>query len=343
MSMHCLNFFKNDRAKMAFLQSVFGTKVFGCLLFCFALSGSLLAQAPLVDAQLDKAEILIGDEVRLTLSVSHGDGYQLKSIGLGSLESIEKLEVKQINPADTASRSPFNIQQQIILTSFDSGVYQLPAIPLTFASSSGDQVVNTNPLQLLVTPYPVQLTDSTDIQPIKDIIKEQVGIEDALPYLLIVLGALLISLLIWWLVKGRNRPKVDTAPVVPQLKAHELALQKLGVLEKEPWLEQADYKKYQSELSYILREYFENRYGINALEATTFNLLKHLKDLDIQDWYDQLKDLVQKSDLVKFAKAEYPLDFHQSAFTLVKSFVEATQEVPEAPKEDKENEVTTES
>lgn len=318
-------------------------KIFGCLFFCCLLALGLRAQSPDVGAQLSASEILIGDEVVLTLIISHGDEVRLKNIGLGALEAIENLEVKQINPADTASRSPYNIQQQIILTSFDSGVYQLPAIPLTFASSSGDQVVNTQPLQLLVTPYPVQLTDSTDIQPIKDILKEKVGLEDALPYLLIGVSLLLIGFGIWWLVKGRKRQKVDTGPVTPPLKAHELAFQKLAVLETEPWLKQGEYKTYQSELSYILREYFENRYGVNALEATTFELLKHLQNLEIEDWYDQLKDLLQKSDLVKFAKAEYPLDFHESAFALVKSFVEDTQEVPLETEEDEENEARTES
>ncbi|GAB5552644.1 MAG: BatD family protein [Saprospiraceae bacterium] len=309
---------------------------------------SLSAQGPSVQANLNSAEILIGDEVVLTISISHEDGVRLKNIGLGALEELEKLEVKQINPADTASRSPYNIQQEIILTSFDSGVYQLPAIPLTFASNAGDQIVNTRPLQLTVIPYPVQLTDSTDIQPIKDIIKEQVGLEDALPYLLILVSLLLVGFGVWWLVKGRRRQKVETGPIVPQLKAHELALQKLETLEKEPWLSQGAYKTYQSELSYILREYFENRYGVNALEATTFDLLKHLQDLDIEDWYDQLKDLLQKSDLVKFAKAEYPIDFHESAFSLVKSFVEDTQEIPvdleeEEEGESEENNATTES
>lgn len=318
-------------------------KFFGCLVFCCLLVFGLTAQTPDVSAQLSTAEILIGDEVVLTLSISHPDEVRLKNIGLGALEAVENLEVKQINPADTASRSPYNIQQEIILTSFDSGVYQLPAIPLTFASSTGDQIVSTKPLQLLVTPYPVQLTDSTDIQPIKDILKEKVGLEDAMPYLLIIFSLLLIGFGIWWLVKGRKREKADLGPVVPPLKAHELAFQKLAVLEKEPWLSQGEYKKYQSELSYILREYFENRYDINALEATTFDLLKYLKNLDIEDWYGQLKDLLQKSDLVKFAKAEYPLDFHESAFTLVKSFVEETQEVPVAPEEDEANEATIES
>ena len=95
-------------------------------------------------------------------------------------------------------------------------------------------------------------------------------------------------------------------------------------------------------MSYILREYFENRYSINALEATTFELLKHLQNLDIPDWFDKLKDLLQKSDLVKFAKAEYPLDFHESAFNLVKSFVETTQEIP-VPETETEEDTSTES
>jgi hypothetical protein len=330
--MHYLNSLKNDRGNMRRK-----TQVVGWIIFCWLLTvGSLAAQAPSVQARLSNGEILIGDEVTLLLTISHDATVRLKNIGLGVLQDIEKLEVKRINPADTASRSPYNIQQEIILTSFDSGFYQLPAIPLTFTSSNGDQTISTNPLQLLVKPFPVQLTDSTDIQPIKDILKESVSMEDFFPYLLAVLLLLLIGFAIWWFFKRRNRSKLDVTPAAPALKAHELALQKLAVLQNKDWLSQGSFKEYQSELSYILREYFENRYGINALEATTFDLLKRLQTIDIENWYTQLKDILQQSDLVKFAKAEYPLDFHQEAFNQVKSFVEITQERPVIPAEEQE-------
>lgn len=305
----------------------------------FGLPG--IAQEVSADAQLEPAEILIGDEVTLTIRLSFTPNIHLESINLGVLDKLDSIEVKNISNVDTASRAPMiNVQQTIILTSFDEGVYNIPPIPVIFSQQGQNIETQTPPLQLKVNTIPINQTDSVALQPIKDIIEEPLKIQDFLPFIAIGLGLIAIGLLVWFLVKRKNAPETKPVPAAPLPKPHELAMQRIKALQEARLLAKAEYKAYQTQISYILREYLENRYGMVALEATTYDLLKKLPGVHLPEgWIDRLRQLLQNADLVKFAKAEFPTDFHEQSLNDLTQFVEEStpKEVPEEPEtEDKE-------
>lgn len=68
--------------------------------------------------------------------------------------------------------------------------------------------------------------------------------------------------------EGRRAEK----PLLP----HELALQKLVALQQQKLWQKGDVKPYQSELTFIIREYLENRFNIQALESTTDEIVQNL-------------------------------------------------------------------
>lgn len=301
-------------------RSVLGTLL--GLLFCFLAN----AQEATVKATLEPAEILIGDEVSLTLQISYPPDYRLQSIGLGVLEQVDSVEVKYIAPADTASRSPrVNVVQKITLTSFEEGQHIIPPIPVNFFFQDGEVSLQTKTLQLIVKTIPINPTDSVGLQPIKDIIREPLKLQDILPYLALLAGCVAVGLLVWYFFNRNkvNRPKetITAPPPAP----HELAFQRIAALQKEQYLDKAEFKAYQSQISYILREYLEGRYHIAALETTTFDLLKKLTLIDLpKGWFDPLKRLLQQADRVKFAKAELPIDVHQKSLDRLINFIEET-------------------
>ena len=216
------------------------------------------------------------------------------------------------------------------MTSFDSGVYKIPAIPIEYLINGQTQRTRTNPLQLIVTTIPVAVTDSTDIEPIKEILREPIGIEEIYPYVLGALGLALILMAVLYFVRRKNRPKEIITPPTPIFKAHEIAQQKLEQLKAADLLARLAFKEYQSELTFILREYLENRYDIAALESTTGEIVRALKKAGFPDnWQTRLKDMLQKADMVKFAKADYPIRFHEDALQAVATFVEETKEKEE--------------
>jgi len=117
--------------------------------------------------------------------------------------------------------------------------------------------------------------------------------------------------------------KVFVAPP----KAHEVALEKIQLLrDKELW-QQGKIKEYQSELTYIVREYLEERFEIQALESTTVEIVQELKQKDItEDHKAELTDMFRMADMVKFAKATPPVDVQSTLLNKAIQFVEKTKQ-----------------
>ena len=110
--------------------------------------------------------------------------------------------------------------------------------------------------------------------------------------------------------------------------AHVTALEKLNVLEKEKLWQQDKTKPYYTRLTYIFREYLENRYGVKALESTTDEILDWLKrEKFSDDLTTKLRNTLQASDLVKFAKSKPGVDIHQNALNTAYEFIHATKKM----------------
>lgn len=171
-------------------------------------------------------------------------------------------------------------------------------------------------------------SDSFDIAPIKPIIFEAKDISDYYIYMYLGL-AILAFLIIGFLIKWLNRPKlVEEVHVEVIRPAHEIALEKLHDLGDKKLWQTGEVKEYQSELTYIIREYLENRYDIKALESTTDEIVTELsqKEFDPTDERN-LREILQVADLVKFAKAKPEMSIHEKFLDSAKGFVRKTKEV----------------
>ena len=171
-------------------------------------------------------------------------------------------------------------------------------------------------------------SDSIDIAPIKSIIEEERNITDFYPFFTII--AVLLGLGILWLLINRLNRSKERTEVVQDIEiirpAHDIALERLqGLKENQLW-QQGEIKEYQSQLTYTIREYLENRYGIQALESTTDEITNSLRDLDF-DAEDELslKEILQVADLVKFAKATPEASIHERFLNKAFDFVRKTK------------------
>lgn len=300
-----------------------------CLLCFFALTG-LLAQVS-VTAQLKTQEILIGDQVRLTVRISLPSGPVFKAVKIKeALKQVPKVELVEEGSLLTVAQEPQQIlEQQFVLTSFEAGSYEIPPITIDFEEGGLTKSASTSTaLPLKVGSIPVNAERDT-LRAIKDINREEIRVSDFIFPALIVLGVLaLLGFSIYYLLrrKRKQQPAVVMPPPPPP-PAHETALQKLLELEQSELLDNREVNAFQTQLTYILREYLEGRYGIHALESTTDDILTSLRSIGVPDeWRVQLRQMLQTADLVKFAKAEPPLSFHVEALYSVKTFVEQTKE-----------------
>lgn len=299
---------------------------------CWTMTNTLLGQIT-VAAQLDSTDLLIGDQVQLHIDVEQQSDAKLKRINLSVLDSLEGIEVVQILPLDTLSSSRF--RQDITVTSFDSGYHFIPRIPIEYIQNGQTRFAATNRLALTVRTIP---QDTISLAPIKPIQEEPVKLED---FFWIVAGALalgLVALAILYFSRKNKQQEVPVAPPPPKLPAHQIALQQLKALKSKQLWQKGKVKAYHSELTRIIREYLENRYDIQALEMTTDQILRQLSQLDFDDsWQGRLREMLQAADLVKFAKAEPPKDFHDRMMSYAISFVEDTKKTIEIAEETTEN------
>jgi len=172
--------------------------------------------------------------------------------------------------------------------------------------------------------------DSLEIEPIKPILTEAKNISDYLIFIYI-LGALLLVGIAWWLfVRWQQNKVAIPQPVVEEvihIPAHTQALNSLSTLRLEQLWQKGEVKEYQSRLTFIIREYLENRYDVPALESTTEEIVQNISnaDLDLSD-VESLKRILQVADLVKFAKAKPDESIHESFMDEAEGFVKRTKE-----------------
>lgn len=217
---------------------------------------------------------------------------------------------------------------KLMVIPWDEGVIRLPAVELSYQINGGSRVIRSNDVQLRVgAPLRPQNTtsDSLELAPIKPIRLEARTIADFLPLLLGLLTLGLIGFGVYYFISKRKKPTV-VLPTTRRVAVHDWALQKLNALkEKELW-QKGEVKSYQSELTFIVREYLENRYKIQALESTTPEILRQLKPLDFsEDHKNEIRQMLQMADMVKFAKAKPEVSVHDQIMDQARKFINRTQ------------------
>lgn len=309
-----------------------------CIIWILLLPVAVLAQAT-VRAELSETQIMIGDQVQLQIRVTQ-PGDAKVDIDLNPITEVEGLEiVSEKDPVLKEDPGMSYLEKNVMLTSFDSGEYVVPQIPIRLIKNDGTtQDLQTNPIPLFVNTINVN-SDSLQLAPIKDIEREDYTLMDSLPYLLGGAGALLIGLLIWWffIKKHSDQDKEKTVIIRP---AHEVALEKLDDLDREQLWQKGRIKDYYSVLTYVAREYLENRYKIPALENTTGEIVQKLSkfpEID-QSLQNTLRQILTSSDMVKFAKAEPAAAFHTEALDKTRQFIVTTQAIPEVEEPEDEQE-----
>ena len=207
---------------------------------------------------------------------------------------------------------------------WDIGVFRIPHPKFEIDSSllQRPPIYLESPIIIVLPPMEMQPQDTTQmILDIKDIITTPKGWRSYLKYLYF-LAAILIGILVFRFLKPKDQNEV----VVPVIKkpdpAHVIALRRLDKLKTEELWKTGQIKAYQSELTFTLREYLENRYEIPALENTTDEIISSVIDLKLNEiQINDIKEILQIADMVKFAKAKPSEDIHSQFLVRTRSFV----------------------
>ena len=162
-------------------------------------------------------------------------------------------------------------------------------------------------------------------------------VSDERPYVFGTFAAttLVCLLLFLWFMMRRRLPElpkalVEQQPATPAIPPHVVALERLERLMAEGHLEKGEVKTFVTVLmNDILRSYLEGRYDFPAEKHTTRELVADLLKISDAGLNVQLvKDILETTDLVKFAKAEIPPQNAHSFANQVKALILATKEEP---------------
>lgn len=259
------------------------------------------AQEIIVRALLDTNKALIGDHLTLHLLV------EKPSVGVDVYfptlrDSLTKdIEIIRVTPVDTAiiAGEKLQLSQDLVITVFDSGFFEIPALPFSVASSNITDTLNTLPVGFEI----LTVKADTTIKDIKGIYKVPLSFREIWPYIAVL--AILV-LLVWLLISYIKNRKISTlhrAAAISTEPPAVIALHDLEQLKAEKaWLNNR-IKYYYSKLSEILRVYIEGQFKTQALEQTTEEILISLKPVlaDVND-YNRISTLLRLADFVKFAK-----------------------------------------
>ena len=281
-----------------------------------ACAGSIAGQFEL---RIDSTNMLIGDQVNLSLTVGLPQGSEWVNQDIGLPDSLTSIQT--ISSSEPSTNSAGNlVLKNWVIAPFDTGYLQIPGFPVVLKKGDETDTFYTNNIPIFVSGVPV---DSTGMAPIKDIYEEPKSWIDYLWVFALIGIAALVSLF-YYLMKNRKQPEMTVQEIV--LPPHEIALSKLKELEAKKLWQKGEIKSYHVELTHIFREYLEGRYHIHALESTTEEIRIALKKtgLDTQE-IQKTTDLLLLSDMVKFAKAKPRVEVHDELMTYTRDFITRTQ------------------
>jgi hypothetical protein len=242
----------------------------------------------------DKKDILIGEQIKLTLKTPLNKGLG-KWITLP--DSIQHFEIVETAKPDTVNFKDDSkaIEQTIIFTSFDSGRWVFPALPVEYNGT----VIYSDSFYVNVLYAPADSTNQ--LRDIKPIIK--VSVFDF--FWLYISGGVLLLLLIICLMYRYFKRKKQNTPVtaVSKLSPFDEAMAELEKLNQLNLQDAAEIKVYHLKLATIFKNYLGRKQGENLFNKTTGDLLITMKEIYFPpDNISELATALRCTDAVKFAK-----------------------------------------
>lgn len=284
-----------------------------------------------IKASLDSLQLTMGQQTiaRVDIVKSADATSELlvdKNAFPGQVEIIDWLE------GDTTDigNGLVEIKRGLLIQSFDSGVYTIPPFLLV----SGPDTIRSNSLSLKVNP--VDVTALTDIHPIADVAEFDSEWYDWLPdwitdyWVYILLGVLIVAGGVCAYLIMSKKVNVTILPQKKRLPPDQIAFNRLNALKEAQLWEKGQEKEYYTRLIDILRDYLQERFGINAMEMTSSQILKALRaNKETLLSHSRMERVVEIADFVKFAKVRPLPDDNVRAFSDSMQFVEETRPAPE--------------
>lgn len=193
------------------------------------------------------------------------------------------------------------VTQRLFLTSFDTALYLIPAQEVVVDNKK----YSSKKMALKVFTMDIDTVHTDSICGIKSEMNPPFTWNDwelalSLSFIALLIAAMLIyvALRLYF-----NKPIIRRIRNKKRLAPHKAAMQKIDKIKenKTLWMSE-DSKEYYTKLTDALRQYINERYGFNAMEMTSYEIIEKLQEVNDKSAIEELRELFHTADLVKFAK-----------------------------------------
>jgi len=239
----------------------------------------------------------LGDIITFSWEIRHQKELE---VTLGDLD-IEGSGIEILNQALNSTEQGSELQFSTAI--YDSvGIYEFPSFPVYLQGQNRlDSLILTGPE---IEIRSILMPADTNFHDIKGLHKIRMQLN---PWAVLVVLTLLVLLYVVYLLYKRYRriqSAEDAIIIIPPEEAHLTALRELERLRNSNYLKREDFKRFYSELSRIIKQYYENRYLIDALEQTTSELIMLMESMNEFDpqLVAETNKILNTADFIKFAK-----------------------------------------
>jgi hypothetical protein len=280
-------------------------KTFISIFLFISYISSSAGQEVTVTSSFDTSRIFIGDQIIFTITVDQPSDLSL-SLPFFKDTLCKNLEIISGPVVDSSKKeNRVKIIEKYLVTSFDSGFYQVPPVFAEIKNEKGLKRFFSDYSQLEVMRVKVAPADTT--LKIYDIIKPYkapVTLGEVIPWVLLVAILCLAVFALVRFVRKYRKSRTGTEVIIDPDPAHVIAFRELEKLREEELWQKGEIKNYYTKLTEILRRFLENRFKVFSLELTTAETLDTLVKTGFKKngSYNKLRTVLSAADLVKFAK-----------------------------------------
>ncbi len=296
-----------------------------------------------VTARLDSVQFFVGqqDGLELQVTMPADKNLQLPPFRKG-MEIIPDVEIVDMDSPDTVIMNDgkqLQITQRYIITAWDSSFYYLPPLPVKVDTTTYE----SKSLAFKVYTLDVDTLNTDMFFPPRDIQQLEFSWDDwkeiCYASVLILVFVALIVVLRYFIKRGK--PIFRLVRRKKKLPAHQVAISEIERIKEQRTWAKEDSKEYYTLLTETLRNYIQERYGFNAMEMTSTEIIERLMQDPDQKSLAELREIFRTADLVKFAKWTTQINENDANLMAALQYVNETK-VEEDPNAQPEPEVVKE-
>ena len=276
-----------------------------------------------VRAAVEPATATIGDPLTYTLEVAHREG-----LAVEVPELPEALDGLRVAPGEASTESSRRRGQVIERRSYRLiadrvGTHVIPPLAVAWGDQGdpGERVATPELTIEVASVLAAGEGEPTDIRDVKPLRKPPSRWPAVAALIAAVLGGVALLAAWWW--RRRRRAQATEPPLPP----YEAALQALARLRHTDFGDPESVRAYYFALSEVVRVYVEGRFGLNATDLTTEEIVTRVGDVEGLSGDDsaRLCGLLTAADRVKFARVFPSSREIEATFDQALAFVESTR------------------